>query len=260
MVGALSVIKARAPVTGGNFGVWGGMFSTFDCAVKGWRQKEDMWNAIISGFMTGGCLAARSGPKGALTSAVMCGILLSVFEGVGVLVSRVFNEGTRPQLPPRKYAANIIIDETCHLPYLSPFDICVSNHTLTSSSVHSSTRKHAATAVNHSPHDCMIPPRPQPSPPTPPEHSWTLDVPIISTRCLCSYNVSHRRFAVLLGPVFSPTRTRLLNAPKTVGNRTLRIASLCIGQLESCCCSASTARYNQGTLRHDSSVVALQAM
>jgi import inner membrane translocase subunit TIM17 len=36
------------------------MFSTFDCAVKGWRQKEDAWNAIISGFMTGGCLAARS--------------------------------------------------------------------------------------------------------------------------------------------------------------------------------------------------------
>ena len=54
------MVKARAPVTGGNFGVWGGMFSTFDCAVKGWRQKEDMWNAIISGFLTGGCLAARS--------------------------------------------------------------------------------------------------------------------------------------------------------------------------------------------------------
>ena len=56
----MSVIKARAPVTGGNFGVWGGLFSSFDCAVKGWRQKEDMWNAIISGFLTGGCLAARS--------------------------------------------------------------------------------------------------------------------------------------------------------------------------------------------------------
>lgn len=59
-VGAISSIKARAPVTGGNFGVWGGMFSTFDCAIKGWRQKEDAWNAIISGFMTGGCLALRS--------------------------------------------------------------------------------------------------------------------------------------------------------------------------------------------------------
>lgn len=44
---------------GGNFGVWGGLFSTFDCAVKGYRQKEDPWNAIISGFMTGGTLALR---------------------------------------------------------------------------------------------------------------------------------------------------------------------------------------------------------
>jgi import inner membrane translocase subunit TIM17 len=26
--------------------------------------------------------------------------LLSVFEGVGVLISRVFNDNTRPQLPP----------------------------------------------------------------------------------------------------------------------------------------------------------------
>ena len=60
LVGAVSSLKARAPVTGGNFGVWGGMFSTFDCAIKGWRQKEDAWNAILSGFMTGGCLAARS--------------------------------------------------------------------------------------------------------------------------------------------------------------------------------------------------------
>jgi hypothetical protein len=60
LVGAMSMIKARAPVSGGNFGVWGGMFSTYDCAIKGWRQKEDAWNAILAGFMTGGSLAARS--------------------------------------------------------------------------------------------------------------------------------------------------------------------------------------------------------
>ena len=57
--GSLSAIKARAPVLGGNFGVWGGLFSTYDCAVKGYRQKEDPWNAIIAGFMTGGSLAVR---------------------------------------------------------------------------------------------------------------------------------------------------------------------------------------------------------
>lgn len=72
LAGAVSSIKARAPVTGGNFGVWGGMFSTFDCAIKSWRQKEDAWNAILSGFMTGGCLAARSGSNVARTPLCSC--------------------------------------------------------------------------------------------------------------------------------------------------------------------------------------------
>jgi len=42
-IGAVTAIKARAPVLGGNFGVWGGLFSTYDCAVKSIRQKEDPW-------------------------------------------------------------------------------------------------------------------------------------------------------------------------------------------------------------------------
>ena len=40
------------------------------------------------------------GPRAAFGSAVACGILLGVFEGVGVLVSRIMNDNTRPQLPP----------------------------------------------------------------------------------------------------------------------------------------------------------------
>ena len=81
------------------FGVWGGMFSTFDCAVKGARGgKEDAWNAIIAGFMTGGTLAFRSGPKPMLISAIGCGVLLGVFEGVGHLIGRVF-AGVRRGLP-----------------------------------------------------------------------------------------------------------------------------------------------------------------
>lgn len=42
------------------------------------------------------------GPRSALGSAIACGILLGVFEGVGVLVSRVFSEGQRPQMAPRE--------------------------------------------------------------------------------------------------------------------------------------------------------------
>lgn len=52
-IGAITAIKARAPVLGGNFGVWGGLFSTFDCAVKGVRQKEDPWNASESMIWSG---------------------------------------------------------------------------------------------------------------------------------------------------------------------------------------------------------------
>ncbi len=123
--GAISAVKARAPVLGGNFGVWGGMFSTFDCAVKGYRQKEDPWNAIISGFLTGGSLALRGasgpgggrqdvpvgmdgrcanattptgGPRTAFGSAVGCAILLGVFEGIGVLMGRMFAQPV-PAIP-----------------------------------------------------------------------------------------------------------------------------------------------------------------
>ena len=43
----------------GQFAVWGGLFSTFDCALVALRQREDPWNAIASGALTGGILAAR---------------------------------------------------------------------------------------------------------------------------------------------------------------------------------------------------------
>lgn len=81
LLGSVSAIKARAPVLGGNFGVWGGLFTSFDCTVKSVRQKEDPWNAIIAGFFTGSTLAIRGGPRTAAGAGVMCGILLGVFEG-----------------------------------------------------------------------------------------------------------------------------------------------------------------------------------
>ena len=43
----------------GNFAVWGGLYSTFDCVLIGIRKKEDPWNSIGSGAITGGVLAAR---------------------------------------------------------------------------------------------------------------------------------------------------------------------------------------------------------
>jgi import inner membrane translocase subunit TIM17 len=97
---AITAIKARAPVLGGNFGVWGGMFSTFDCAVKGIRKKEDPWNAIIAGFFTGGALAVRGGPKAIRNGAIGCAVLLAVIEGVGIGFQRMMAENTKLEMPP----------------------------------------------------------------------------------------------------------------------------------------------------------------
>lgn len=102
-IGALTAIKARAPVLGGNFGVWGGLFSSFDCAVKGVRKKEDPYNAIIAGFFTGGALAIRGGARAARNSAIGCACLLAVIEGVGIGMQRMMADHTRldiPQPPP----------------------------------------------------------------------------------------------------------------------------------------------------------------
>ena len=63
-LGALTAIKARAPVLGGNFGVWGGLFSSFDCAVKGVRKKEDPYNASMLLYFISRTAIAQRCPEG----------------------------------------------------------------------------------------------------------------------------------------------------------------------------------------------------
>ncbi|KAJ8301485.1 hypothetical protein KUTeg_020472 [Tegillarca granosa] len=71
LYGSLSGIKERAPIVGGNFAVWGGVFSTIDCSLVYMRKKEDPWNSIISGAATGAILSIRNGYAAMVGSAVM---------------------------------------------------------------------------------------------------------------------------------------------------------------------------------------------
>lgn len=86
--GAIDAVKMRAPVLGGNFAVWGGMFSFFDCTMQGIRHREDPLNSIASGAITGGVLAMRSGPSAAAKSALIGGVLLALIEGMGIMITR----------------------------------------------------------------------------------------------------------------------------------------------------------------------------
>jgi len=86
---AISRTKARVPILGGSFAVWGMLFSCCDCTFTYIRRKEDPWNAIMSGAATGGILAARAGLKAAGKSALVGGVILAAIEGLNILVSRV---------------------------------------------------------------------------------------------------------------------------------------------------------------------------
>ncbi|XP_016393362.1 mitochondrial import inner membrane translocase subunit Tim17-A-like isoform X1 [Sinocyclocheilus rhinocerous] len=88
MRGSLTAIRTRAPQLGGSFAVWGGLFSMIDCGLVKVRGKEDPWNSITSGAMTGAILAARNGPVAMVGSAAMGGILLALIEGAGILLTR----------------------------------------------------------------------------------------------------------------------------------------------------------------------------
>jgi len=97
-------IKTRAPVTGGNFAIWGCLFSSIDCSLVALRQKEDPFNSIASGALTGAVLSARNGPAAMVGSAVVGGMLLALIEGVGIMITKFsasqFREANEQMLPP----------------------------------------------------------------------------------------------------------------------------------------------------------------
>ncbi|XP_022669909.1 mitochondrial import inner membrane translocase subunit Tim17-A-like [Varroa jacobsoni] len=99
LAGSLTAIKTRAPFTGGQFAMWGGVFSTIDCSLAHIRKKEDPWNSIASGAITGGILAVRQGTGTMVGSAIIGGILLSLIEGAGILFTRMQSEQFKPISP-----------------------------------------------------------------------------------------------------------------------------------------------------------------
>ncbi|KAA3674580.1 mitochondrial import inner membrane translocase subunit TIM17 [Paragonimus westermani] len=80
--------RQRAPLVGGAFAIWGGMFTAVDCTLVFARQKEDPWNSITSGAITGAVLAVRHGPAAMVGQAVVGGVILAIIEGMGIMMNR----------------------------------------------------------------------------------------------------------------------------------------------------------------------------
>jgi len=88
-MGGLMHVRNRAPFLGGSFAMWGGVFSSMDCLLIYYRQKDDPWNAVAAGFITGGVLAIRGGASVAFKNAAIGGVILLLIEGVSTVVTSV---------------------------------------------------------------------------------------------------------------------------------------------------------------------------
>jgi import inner membrane translocase subunit TIM22 len=53
-----------------NFGLIGAIFSGTECCIEGLRGKNDLWNGVAGGCITGGALGMKAGPQAA---ALGCG-------------------------------------------------------------------------------------------------------------------------------------------------------------------------------------------
>jgi hypothetical protein len=51
--------------SGKNFAKVGAIFSGTECAIEGLRAKNDLWNGVAGGCLTGGILARNAGPQAA---------------------------------------------------------------------------------------------------------------------------------------------------------------------------------------------------
>lgn len=56
----------RAWSSAKNFGFIGLIFTGTECSIESLRAKNDIWNGVSAGCLTGGGLAIKSGPQSAL--------------------------------------------------------------------------------------------------------------------------------------------------------------------------------------------------
>ncbi|KAI9017779.1 mitochondrial inner membrane translocase subunit Tim17/Tim22/Tim23/peroxisomal protein PMP24 [Gaertneriomyces semiglobifer] len=57
----------RSASSAKNFAIVGAVFSGTECLIETYRAKNDIWNGVAGGCITGGILAAKAGPAAVVT-------------------------------------------------------------------------------------------------------------------------------------------------------------------------------------------------
>ncbi|KAF3572591.1 hypothetical protein F2Q69_00061126 [Brassica cretica] len=86
--GGAEYVRMNSPRVGGSFAVWGGLVSSFACAMEYARHKEDSWNLIFAGVATGGLLSLRQGFRVSRNTALFSGALAALTVGTWTAVDK----------------------------------------------------------------------------------------------------------------------------------------------------------------------------
>lgn len=105
--GGAQYVRMNTPRVGGSFAVWGGLYSTFDCAMVYARQKEDPWNSILSGAATGGLLSMRQGFRASARSALAGGVILALIEGMQIMMNKFASAAQSQQILMEDVASSV---------------------------------------------------------------------------------------------------------------------------------------------------------
>ena len=79
--------------SGKNFGLIGAIFSGTECCIEGFRAKNDLYNGVAAGCITGGALAAKAGPQAA---GMGCVGFAAFSAAIDAYMRMPESEGSRP--------------------------------------------------------------------------------------------------------------------------------------------------------------------
>lgn len=104
----------RSSVSSGkNFAKVGAIFSGTECAIEGLRAKNDLWNGVAGGCITGGVLARNAGPQAAAVGCAGFAVFSAAIdaymvserregEGRGEFLLRMRREGVEAEKEERE--------------------------------------------------------------------------------------------------------------------------------------------------------------
>ena len=87
-MGGIQLLKKRAPMLGGNFCAWMGLFGTFQCVMLALTNRDTHMNQVIAGGLTGATINLRGGWRYAFRGGLQGAVFIGVFNIMEIFMTK----------------------------------------------------------------------------------------------------------------------------------------------------------------------------